>query len=477
MSEKAVIVNHDRLHVEEATPLLEQGAPSRKSLLRRFIWVRSLRPGALHEADKTRDSSDSKSASTFPDFSHLAAHCAHIPPIAAESFIARQDALAQTLHSLGAAAYIAEPGASAGFYGNLSGSHWGLSERPLLLIVQPQEAHDGTVRANISISTPAFEKTRAKLLPIPSKSGVTYTAWPEDVDPFATALDLLPDLDDTIIYVDGDVRTFIADGLQRAAPDARVVNAPIEVRRLRERKSSEEIDILKCVNEVTLLSIRAARKHMKVGIKESEARQLVVRALTAAGLKDAFALTLFGENAALPHGSGTDATLGKHEFVLIDTGGSLHGYHSDVTRASTLHSLAENMPHLLTLAGIPLRYQALWHTVHAAQRAAIVTASNGTVTAAVDGAARKIIKDAGYGEFFTHRLGHGIGLEVHESPYLRGGSDDNIFTGHTFSDEPGIYIEGKVGVRLEDCFYIDEDGSAKFLTAGVGGPASGPWSP
>ncbi|TBU50944.1 Creatinase/aminopeptidase [Dichomitus squalens] len=473
MSEKAVIVNHDRLHVEEATPLLEQGAPSRKSLLRRFIWVPILLLALSHDFVDIYykyivpgSSSDSKSASTFPDFSHLAAHCAHIPPIAAESFIARQDALAQTLHSLGAAAYIAEPGASAGFYGNLSGSHWGLSERPLLLIVQPQEAHDGTVRANISILTPAFEKTRAKLLPIPSKSGVTYTAWPEDVDPFATALDLLPDLDDTIIYVDGDVRTFIADGLQRAAPDARVVNAPIEVRRLRERKSSEEIDILKCVNEVTLLSIRAARKHMKVGIKESEARQLVVRALTAAGLKDAFALTLFGENAALPHGSGTDATLGKHEFVLIDTGGSLHGYHSDVTRTFALsHS------------EIPLRYQALWHTVHAAQRAAIVTASNGTVTAAVDGAARKIIKDAGYGEFFTHRLGHGIGLEVHESPYLRGGSDDNIFTGHTFSDEPGIYIEGKVGVRLEDCFYIDEDGSAKFLTAGVGGPASGPWSP
>ncbi|TBU35812.1 Creatinase/aminopeptidase [Dichomitus squalens] len=473
MSEKAVIVNHDRLHVEEATPLLEQGAPSRKSLLRRFIWVPILLLALSHDFVDIYykyivpgSSSDSKSAQTFPDFSHLAAHCAHIPPIAAESFIARQDALAQTLHSLGAAAYIAEPGASAGFYGNLSGSHWGLSERPLLLIVQPQEAHDGTVRANISILTPAFEKTRAKLLPIPSKSGVTYTAWLEDVDPFATALDLLPDLDDTIIYVDGDVRTFIADGLQRAAPDARVVNAPVEVRRLRERKSSEEIDILKCVNEVTVLSIRAARKHMKVGIKESEARQLVVRALTAAGLKDAFALTLFGENAALPHGSGTDATLGKHEFVLIDTGGSLHGYHSDVTRTFALSD-----------SEIPLRYQALWHTVHAAQRAAIVTASNGTVTAAVDRAARKIIKDAGYGEFFTHRLGHGIGLEVHESPYLRGGSDDIILTGHTFSDEPGIYIEGKVGVRLEDCFYIDEDGSAKFLTAGVGGPASGPWSP
>ena len=185
-----------------------------------------------------------------PDFSYLASHCAHIPPISSDSFISRQDSLARTLHSLNAAAYIAEPSASAGFFANLSKSHWGLSERPLLLIIQPQTDEQGTVRANVSVLTPAFEQTRARMLPIPSDAGVTYTAWPEDVNPFATALALVPDLDEAVIYVDGDVRTFVTDGLQKAAPGAKVLNAPVEIKRLRERKSSEELDIMKCVNEV-----------------------------------------------------------------------------------------------------------------------------------------------------------------------------------------------------------------------------------
>ncbi|KAH9901090.1 peptidase M24 [Cubamyces lactineus] len=410
--------------------------------------------------------SGTANSSPTPAFAYLADHCAHIPPIPSHSFIQRQDSLARTLYSLNASAYIAEPGASAGYFANLSGSHWHLSERPLLLIVQPAVDDHGTIRANISILTPAFEETRARLLPIPSESGVTYTAWPEDHSPFSKTLSLLPSLTDVSIYVDGDVRTFVADGLQKAAPKAVVSNAPIGIKRLRERKSPEEIDILKCVNEATVLAIRAARDHMNIGMRESEAGQLIRSALLAAGLKDVFALTLFGENAALPHGSGTDRVLGEHDFVLIDCGGTLHGYHSDVTRTFALPN-----------STIPLRYQALWRVVHAAQQRALATARNGTVTASVDRAARKLIQQSGYGEFFTHRLGHGIGLETHESPYLVGGSDDVILTGHTFSDEPGIYIEGKIGVRLEDCFYIDEDGVARYLTAGVGSPAPSPWSP
>ncbi|OBZ75936.1 ATP-dependent rRNA helicase RRP3 [Grifola frondosa] len=346
-----------------------------------------------------------------PDFSHLAT-------------------IAHMSHPL-------QPGASAGFFANLSGSHWHLSERPFLLIVSPQT-------------------TRAKLLPIPSASEISYAAWPEHENPFAIALSAIPNFEGGTIFVDGSMRTFVTDGLQKAAAQVQVLSAPVEVRRLRERKSKEELEILKARQQVTVLAIRAVRKHMHIGIRESEARQLILGALTAAGLKDADAITLFGENAALPHGSGTDRILGEHDFVLIDCGGSLRGYHSDVTRAFALPS-----------SKIPHKHQALWHIVHSAQACAISTARNGTVTEAVDDAARKIIAKEGYAEYFTHRLGHGIGLEVHESPYLRGGSDDVILTGHTFSDEPGIYIEGKVGVRLEDCFYVDEDGSPKFLTAGI----------
>jgi len=410
--------------------------------------------------------SSSSTLRVQPDFSHLADHCAQIPPIPAGSFVERQQSLARTLHELNASAYIAEPGANAGYFANLSESQWHLSERPLLLIISPELDAEEEIHARVSILTPAFESTRAKLLSIPSAFDITYPAWPEEVDPFEVAVSAIPNLSEGTILVDGMMRSFVSDGLQKAASSSKVVPAPVEVRRLRERKSKEELEILKCVNEVTLLAIRAVRDHMHIGMRESEVRGLIVEALSAAGLHNPSALTLFGENAALPHGSGTDRVLGPHDFALIDCDGSLHGYHSDVTRTFALPDSTIHAAHI-----------RLWHLVHSAQANALSAAQNGTVTAEVDRAARDTLRAQGYAQYLTHRLGHGIGLEVHESPYLRGGSDDIILSGHTFSDEPGIYIEGQVGIRLEDCFYIDEGGKSVFLTAGVGGAAGSPWRP
>ncbi|KAJ3558673.1 hypothetical protein NM688_g781 [Phlebia brevispora] len=412
------------------------------------------------------------------DFTHLSDHCAHVKPIPVESYISRQDELAKVLHDLSALAYIAEPGANAAYYANISSSAWGLSERPLLLILTPY-IDNSTVKGNISVLTPKFEATRARLLPIPSDEEIAYPEWPEDADPYKVAVAAIPALQQGgPIYVDGSMRLFVSEGIQNAAPASAVVAAPVEVRELRERKSADELEIMKCVNEartvypslrfaplkfdpqVTVLAIRAARKAMHIGMRESEARSLVESALRASGLKDAFALTLFGPNAALPHGSGTDRVLQQSDFILVDCGGSLYGYRSDVTRTFALEASAISTDHL-----------ELWDLVFNAQTAAINTAKNGTVAKDVDKAARHVIGEEGFEFYFTHRLGHGIGLEVHESPYLRGGSEDIILTGMTFSDEPGVYIEGDVGVRLEDCFYIDDTGKAVFLTDGVGGQA------
>lgn len=184
------------------------------------------------------------------DFSHLASHCADISPIQQSSFLDRQQALAETLHALNGSAYIAEPGASAAYFANLSSSSWHLSERPLLLIVTPNVDEAGKIHARVSILTPSFEATRAKLLPIPSASNVTYPEWPEHENPYAAALTTVPRSDRGAIYVDAATRYFIVDGLQEAAPHATVQSAPVEIRRLRERKSREELEILKCVNEV-----------------------------------------------------------------------------------------------------------------------------------------------------------------------------------------------------------------------------------
>ncbi|KAJ6500493.1 peptidase M24, structural domain-containing protein [Mycena sanguinolenta] len=390
----------------------------------------------------------------------ISRHCDHLGPIKAAEFRARQNSLAKALVQLNASAYIAEPGSSSLFYGNFSQSNWGLSERPLLLIVTPEYIGD-SVEAKVSILTPVFEAPRAKMLPIASQD-VTFIEWAEESDPYEHAVSILSEATGSV-YVDEQIRHFIVDGLQEAHPLASVSSAPYEIRRLRERKSPTEIELMKCVNEATILSIRAVHKKLYFGIRESTAGAMMKAAFTSAGLQRGGCLVLFGDNAALPHGAGTDRALGENDFALFDCTASLHGYQSDVTRTIALPG-----------SDIPAEHLQIWRDVHAAQTAAITTAHQGVIAAQIDRAARASLNNSKY---FTHRLGHGIGIDVHENPYLHARSKTVLETGHTFSDEPGIYQLGKVGVRLEDCFYIHENGTAVFLTAGVGGQARSPWSP
>lgn len=192
---------------------------------------------------------------TTPDFSHLAKHCASTSPISSSEFYQRQKSLAATLHSLNASAYIAEPGANAQFFGNISGSQWQLSERPLLLMVSPHLVND-EIEAKISVLTPSFEATRAKLLSIPATSEITFAEWPEDTNPYKIAISALPSLAEGngTIFVDGNTRHFIVEGLSQAAPTSKISSAPVDVRNLRERKSPAEIELMKCANEAGLSS-------------------------------------------------------------------------------------------------------------------------------------------------------------------------------------------------------------------------------
>ncbi|KAE9406758.1 Creatinase/aminopeptidase [Gymnopus androsaceus JB14] len=391
---------------------------------------------------------------TSNPFSDLSNHCASSQPINASQFHNRQRELANTLHALNASAYITEPGANALYYGNVSTASWRLSERPLLLIVTPVVIND-EVEAKITVLAPYFEATRARMLPIPYE-GVEYIEWPEDANPYEMAASILPV--EGNVFLDDAARLFIFNGFQKALPHANVSPAPPEIKQIRQRKSIDEIELLKCANEATLLAIRAVHKNMSIA-------GMMTLALKTAGLQNGGCLTLFGENAALPHGSGTDRILGESDFALFDCGGSLHGYVSDVTR-------------LFRETKIPSEHEQIWEAVLSAQTVASRVAAAGVIARDVDASARFVFDLGGYGPYFTHRLGHGIGLEGHEEPYLRGGSLDVIKTGHTFSNEPGVYIEGKVGVRLEDCFYIDyANGQSIFLTEGVGGQASSPWNP
>jgi Xaa-Pro aminopeptidase len=150
------------------------------------------------------------------------------------------------LDALNASAYIAEPGASAQFYGNISLSHWFLSERPLLLIISPKV--DGEdIQPMVSVLTPQFEATRAKMLPIPA-SPIQFVEWAEDANPYNITALVLPE--DGTIFVDGSIRNFIVEGLQKALPKFKVSFAPEKITQLRECKSPAELEFLKCANEV-----------------------------------------------------------------------------------------------------------------------------------------------------------------------------------------------------------------------------------
>ena len=160
----------------------------------------------------------------------------------------------------------------------------------------------------------------------------------------------------------------------------------------------------------------------------------------------------FGPNAAFPHGSVAERTLKSGDVVLVDGGCRIEGFQSDVTRTVVLGKPTDKI-------------RQVWDIVKKAQDAALAAARPGVPCEAVDAAARKVIVDAGYGpdyRYFTHRLGHGIGMDGHEYPYLVRGNKLPLQTGMTFSDEPGIYIVGEFGVRTEDVMSITEDGSRLF---------------
>jgi Xaa-Pro aminopeptidase len=183
-------------------------------------------------------------------FSHLAGHCYHATPIGLAEFNERQKSLARVLHAHNASAYVAEPGANAQYYGNISSSHWGLSERPLLLIITPHVTGDDNVVGQVTVLTPAFEAARAKLLPIPY-ANVAFEEWAEDANPYKVAVSSLGNIT-SHIYVDPSIRNFIVDGLKDALPSVDVRSAPSEIRRLRQRKSPAELELMKCANEVLL---------------------------------------------------------------------------------------------------------------------------------------------------------------------------------------------------------------------------------
>jgi Xaa-Pro dipeptidase len=344
------------------------------------------------------------------------------------------------MKQLGFSALLIEPGANMIYF---AGIEWARSER-LFAFILPQNGKPIVV-------APAFERQRAE---DQVNGRFDIRTWQEDQSPEALVAGVLRDWGVTTgkLAVDGSARTFVFSEIALALPAMQMATAEAITNACRGIKSAHEIEIMRFANQITLQAYRAGFKTLRAGMTQAELVRNFASEMTKLGYQGGV-FALFGESSAYPHGLPKPRTRVEYQVVLVVGGLSDHGYLSAMTRTVD--------------CGTPSpEAQKVFDIVHEAQRRAVEFAAPGKKCGDVDAVARKVIADAGYGpdyRTFTHRLGHGIGLEGHEWPYFVRGSQIVIQPGMTFSDEPGIYQYGKFGIRLEDIMAITETG-AEMMT-------------
>ena len=362
------------------------------------------------------------------------------PPISEAEREQRREKARTLLRQLGYSAMLIEPGANMEYF---AGIQWGRSER-LFAFVLP-------VSGRPVVIAPGFEQQRAE---DQVRGRFDLRVWQEDQNPEVLVAQTLSDLGFASgrLAIDPSARTFVFTELATARPSMQMGNASLIVNQCRGLKSLHEIEIMRFANQTTLAAYREAFKTLRVGMTQAELAATVSAEMKKLGY-DGGALVLFGESSAYPHGLPHPRALQENQVVLVDGGLSVHGYQSDMTRTVVFGAPAPEM-------------RRVFDIVHEAQARALAFAAPGKRAGDVDAVARKVITDAGYGpdyRTFTHRLGHGIGLEGHEWPYFVRGSNVILEPGMTFSDEPGIYQYGKFGIRLEDILAITDNG-AQMMT-------------
>src|SRR6202453_967937 len=335
------------------------------------------------------------------------------------------------------------PGTTLLYY---TGIYWWPSERVLALLI-PRQGEPLMV-------CPAFEEARLREQ---LRWPIEIRVWQEDESPYAIAAKWFGDrgVRTGNVGVEETTRYVFYDGLRHAASSLEYMSGgPITVG-CRAQKSEHELDLMRLACGATFDVYKATFASLREGLTQREVADMVVRGYERMGLSGE-ASVFFGPSSALPHGSREEQILRESIGVMIDDGTTVAGYQSDVTRVGVL-----GKP--------PAQLQRAFEIVRSAQDAALAAAIAGRACGSVDDAARKVITDAGFGpgyKYFSHRLGHGIGMDGHESPYLVRGNTTILKPGMTFSNEPGIYVVGDYGMRCEDDMVIAESGAAQLLTPG-----------
>lgn len=332
-----------------------------------------------------------------------------------------------------------------------TGISWEQSERTMVAVIP--------AKGEVFYICPGFEESRLREKVIIGKE---VYAWQEDESPYALIASCLQKagIESGTIGVEERLRFFIYDGIRKAAPHLSFESGDPVTMPCRMIKSPAEIALMQKASDITVAAIKAGISSLREGMSQREVASIVSDAQNKLGGVSDFALILFGESSAMPHGSIKPKNLQKGDIVLMDCGCTVEDYNSDITRT-------------IVFGAEPTKLQLdVWALEQKAQAAGFLAAKNGAACELVDAAARKVITDAGFGPGYKlpglpHRTGHGIGMDGHEWGNMVKGNKQLLEPGMCFSIEPNISILGEFGVRLEDCAYMTADGPKWFSKPAV----------
>ena len=370
-------------------------------------------------------------------------------PVKLPSAISKEERLARLakardlMQRSGIGAVLIESGPSLDYY---SGIQWWRSERLTGVVIPAQ--------GDPIVVTPFFEGPSIReMLVVPAE----VRTWQEDEEPLKLVADFLKErgVSNGMIGFEETNRYWILDRLAKQLPQAKIVSANPVVRAQRMIKSPAELALMQAAADITVAAFRDIHPKIREGMTPADINLLYVAAVEAQGASTDGGLILLGEAAAYPHGSGKPQHVRKGEVVLLDCGCEVHGYQSDISRT-------------FVYGGAPSADERkVWDQMRRGQDIAMAAAKVGAPAGSVDDAVRSAYESWGYGPGYklpgtSHRTGHGIGMEGHEPVNLVHGETTPLVPGMCFSNEPGIYLPGKFGIRLEDCFHITEAGPKWF---------------
>ncbi len=364
-------------------------------------------------------------------------------PITAQEHAARVAKLQSLMQQRKVAALLVESGSSLEYF---TGIRWWRSERTTAALIP--------AKGGVVVVTPFFEEPSIRET---LKVAGDVRPWKEDESPFDLIASALREnaAPEGPLAVESTTRFFIIDRVSQAWGRGRTVVSGDElVRACRMIKSQTELALLQSANDVTFAALKHVHGRIEASMRGPDIMKMLVAATEALGGTHEFSLVLLNEASAYPHGSLKEQTIRKGSVVLVDTGCSVHGYQSDISRTWVF---GEPSP----------RQREVWDTVKRGQELALETAKIGVPVGAVDKAVRAFYEGKGWSKDYglpgtSHRTGHGIGMDGHEPPNLVRNDTTPFEVGMCFSDEPGIYIPGEFGIRMEDCWYMSEAGPKLF---------------